>query len=167
MDSVHTGSKLYNTLSSVTKIMNIVGMVILVAMMLLTVSDVFLRYFFNSPIIGGTEVTEYMMVCLVLGVPWCTLTAKTVKMELIVERLPQRVQSFFDSFTDMIGLFAMSCLSWQLFKEMINAHSIDYSSPVLKIQSYPFFGVLAFAIAMMCIALVANIAKNMVKGVKG
>ena len=40
------------------------AMVILGAMMLLTVIDVFGRYLLNRPLVGSTEVTEVMMVTL-------------------------------------------------------------------------------------------------------
>jgi TRAP-type transport system small permease protein len=147
--------------------MNILGMAMLVLMMLLTVADVFLRYFLNSPILGSTEITEYLMVCLVLGVPYCTLTGKTVRMELVTQKFPKRFQAFVDAFTDLVGVAAMAALGWQLFMEMANAHEIGFSSSILSIPASPFFGVLAFAIAMMCVALMVNIVGSIVKGVNG
>jgi TRAP-type transport system small permease protein len=151
----------------VTISMNILGMVILVLMMLLTVADVFLRYFFNSPLMGSTEITEYMMVCLALGVPFCTLTGKAVSMELITEKFPKRLQAFIDAFTNLLGLTAMVFLTWQLYKETLNAREIDFSSAILNIPAYPFFGVLAFSMAMMAVSLVVIIVGNIAKGVRG
>ena len=147
--------------------MNILGMVILVLMMLLTATDVFLRYFFNSPIMGSTEITEYMMVCLALGVPYCTLTGKAVSMELIAEKFPKRVQAFVDAFTNLLGLVAMVFLTWQLYEEMVNAREIDFSSAILQIPAYPFFAVLAFSMGMMAVSLVVIIVGNIHKGVRG
>jgi TRAP-type transport system small permease protein len=147
--------------------MNILGMAILVLMMLLTAADVFLRYFLNSPIMGSTEITEYMMVCLALGVPYCTLTGKAVSMELITERFPKRLQAFVDAFTNLLGLVAMVFLTWQLYKEMVNAREIDFSSAILNIPAYPFFAVLAFSMGMMAVSLVVIIVGNVHKGVRG
>jgi hypothetical protein len=59
----------------------------------------------------------------------------------------------------------MACLSYQLFREMTNAYSIGYSSSILSIPATPFFGVLAFSMAVMCVSLIVNIVRDIAKGV--
>jgi TRAP-type C4-dicarboxylate transport system permease small subunit len=152
--------------SSVSRGLNIGGMVVLVAMMLLTVMDVLLRYFFIRPIIGSTEVTEYMMVCLALGMAWCVLTGRSVKMDLIVGRFPSRAQGLIDSITDAIGLVVLICLTWQNFQEAITAQRTQVTSPILMIPSYPAKGVLAIAFAWLCLAVLVSLIKNITKAVK-
>lgn len=143
--------------------MNIAGMIILVLMMLLTVCDVFLRFFFKSPILGSTEITEYMMVSLALCVPYCTLMKKTIKMELFINRLSKRSRAVSDAFTDCIGFFTILFLSFQLFKEVRFAYNIGLSSSILGIPSFPFYGILAFSISIMGITLLVNIVENIAK----
>ena len=61
-------------INSLSRMMNIAASGVLAAMMFLTVSDVFLRYFLRRPILGATELTENMMVCLAfLGLAWCAV----------------------------------------------------------------------------------------------
>jgi TRAP-type C4-dicarboxylate transport system permease small subunit len=152
--------------SSVSRGLNIGGMVVLVAMMLLTVMDVLLRYFFIRPIIGSTEVTEYMMVCLALGMAWCVLTGRSIKMDLIVGRFPSRAQGVIDSITDAIGLVVLICLTWQNFREAITAQRTQVTSLILTIPSYPAKGVLAIAFAWLCLAVLVSLIKNITKAVK-
>jgi TRAP-type C4-dicarboxylate transport system permease small subunit len=159
-------STLPDIIGFLAKVLNLLGMAVLVGMMLLTVSDVFLRYFFNSPIMGGTEITEYMMVCLFLGVPLCTLKGGAIKMDLIASKLPRSVQPFLDALTDAIGLSVMICLTWQLFKEMTASRELGIASTVLGIPNYPFQGILAFGVGMLCVVLFVNVVRNLVKGVK-
>ena len=167
MNSKRSGSRLLGAVGFVSKAINMVGMIVLVAMMLLTVADVFLRYFFNSPIMGGTEITEYMMVFLFLGVPWCIFNGRAIKMDLIVAKFPKNIQALLDGFTDTLGLVVMIFLTWQLFKEMKNADELGIASNVLGIPSAPSYGVLAVAVGVLCLVLAANILRNLVKGVKG
>jgi TRAP-type C4-dicarboxylate transport system permease small subunit len=141
-------------------------MVVLVAMMLLTVTDVLLRYLFSRPIIGSTEVTEYMMVCLALGMAWCVLTGRSIKMDLIVGRFPFRAQGVIDSITDAIGLVVMIFLTWQNFRETITAQRTQLTSPILMIPGYPAKGILAIAFAWLCLAVVVSLIKNIIKAVK-
>jgi TRAP-type C4-dicarboxylate transport system permease small subunit len=165
--SLSSRSLLFRIVHLVTMGMNILGMVILVFMMLLTTADVLLRYFFNSPIMGSTEITEYMMVCLTLGVPFCTLRGKAVSMALVANKFPKQFQAFIDAFTNLIGFVAISFLSWQLYKEVVNAREISFSSQILNIPAAPFFGVLAFSMAMLAVSLLVVIAGNIAKGVRG
>jgi TRAP-type C4-dicarboxylate transport system permease small subunit len=160
-------SLLFRIMKYFTGALDVLGQIILVLMMLLTVADVALRYFLNSPILGSTEITEYMMVCLVLGAPFCTLSGKSISMELLYEKFPKRIQYFADAFTDLCGLVAIVFLSWALFKETVNAHSIGFSSAILGIPASPFFGVLAFSEAVLGLSLITLIIRNIVRGVRG
>ena len=167
MSSNRSGSRLVvESLGFVFKAVNMLGMIVLVCMMMLTVADVFLRYFFNSPIMGSTEVTEYMMIFLFLGVPLCIFNGRAVKMDLIVSKFPKIIQVVLDAVTDTIGLAVMVILTWQLFKEMQSANEMGIASNILNISSAPFYGVLAVGVGMLCLALAANIIRNLVKGVK-
>ncbi|MEW6663683.1 MAG: TRAP transporter small permease [Thermodesulfobacteriota bacterium] len=167
---MHSGerpSAIYRAIVFVARAMDIAGTAVLVLMMLITVADVFLRYAFNRPIVGSTEITEYMMGCLVLGIPLTVLSGRAITMGLIVERLPKRAQAILDSLTGAIGLAAMVFLSWQLFRETVNAKATGLSSIILNIPSYPFYAVMGCAIALLNMAILANVMKNVAKGVKG
>jgi TRAP-type C4-dicarboxylate transport system permease small subunit len=53
---------LVGAVNLVSRWFNYLGVGVLTIMMLLTVSDVLLRFVFNRPILGTLELTEYMMV---------------------------------------------------------------------------------------------------------
>lgn len=167
MSSGKSDSRWHSIIAVPARVINILGMTVLVAMMLLTVTDVFLRYFFNHPVLGGTEITQYMMVCLFLGVPWSTLKGRAIKMDLLAARFPKRVQAFVDALTEAIGLGVTGCLTWQLYIEMTSAREFEISSTVLGIPSYPFYGILGFGVGMLCLVLLTNVVQNLAKGIKG
>ena len=57
-----------------SRVLNIIGVTCLVLMMLLTVSDVFMRYVFTQPIKGSVELTEYLMAVVgFFGLAWCAI----------------------------------------------------------------------------------------------
>ena len=51
--------------SPLSKCLHWLGATLLFGMMLLTTADVILRYFFNRPITGSFELTQYLMVMIV------------------------------------------------------------------------------------------------------
>ena len=141
-------------------------MVVLVFMMLLTVADVFLRYVFNRPIVGGTEITELMMVPLALGMGWCVLKDKTIKMGLIVDNLPLKVQSIITSITYTIGFSAFIFITWRTFLESVRVERLNGMTAILRIPTYPFYGLLGFCFAILTLAILITVIRNLVQAVK-
>lgn len=151
---------------SVSRVMSLVGMAILVVMMMLTVFDVFLRYAFRRPILGSTEITEYLMVCLALGMAWCLLKGRSIKMDLILGRFPLRVQAITDSITYIITFGVLVIITWRTLTETLNAQRTFFMSTILRIPAYPFYGALTLALVMFCLAMLVSLIHNVVKAVK-
>ncbi len=141
-------------------------MVVLVFMMLLTVSDVFLRRVFNSPILGGTEITEVMMVPLALGMGWCVLKDKTIKMGLIVDHLAPRVQHIITFITYIIGFSALLFITWRTFLESARVERLNGMTAILDIPTYPFYALLGFNFAILTLAVLVTAIRNLVEAVK-
>ena len=93
------------TVTAVVKKIGLLGAFAMIGLMMLTVADVFLRKFFNAPILGSFEITEFLLVVLVfLAIPWAALKKTNVRVDLIVGGLPQRVHAAFSSVTCMLSL---------------------------------------------------------------
>jgi len=137
----------------VTRIANAAGMastVLLVVMMMLTVSDVFLRYLFDMPIKGSMELTEYLMVCVgTLGLAWCALQGAHIKVDLIVSKLPQRTQKYIDSFNYVLLMGVSGLIAWQTFVRAGTVHRLGVSSAMLEIPQYPFVLVVTISYSLL------------------
>jgi TRAP-type C4-dicarboxylate transport system permease small subunit len=155
-----------SSLKGITRVMNIIGMVILVGMMLLSVSDVFLRKAFNHPIVGGTEVSEFMMVCMALGMAWCMLIGRSITMGMVVDRFPSRVQGIIDTITYLISLGIVAVMSWQSYKDAMLSKKLGDASVILGIPNYPTRLILAFSFLMLAIVIAVLIVRNIAKVVK-
>ena len=143
-----------------------IGVVFLVAIVSLTVVDVLLRVFFNSPILGSTEITEYMMICLVLGTGLCALRGRQIKMDMIVDRFKPRTQAYIDSITYLLSLGVFGTLCWSIFREGLTLQQLKLISSILKIPTFPFYMILSIGLGILCLALVVLIAKSITKAVK-
>ena len=126
----------------VTRIANAAGIastVLLIVMMMLTVSDVFLRRFFDMPIKGSMELTEYLMVCVgTLGLAWCALQGAHIKVDLIVSKFSQRAQKYIDSFNYVLLMGVSGLIAWQTFVRAGTVRELGVSSAMLEIPQYPF-----------------------------
>ena len=133
-------------------------------MMLLTVADVFLRYFFNAPITGTAEITEFMLVIVIFpALAWCAVTGKHVKVDLILSLFPPRVQAIVDSITLLLVLGTFVIITWQSFLE---SKVVDSTTSLLGLSSAPFYWIMTLGYALFCLAVVTLVIENIIKGVK-
>jgi TRAP-type transport system small permease protein len=137
-----------------------ITMVVLVAMMMLSVADVFMRYVFNHPIDGTAEMVEIMMICLLLGMAGCAMENRHIRVDVIIERLPQRVVTLLDIITIIIGIGVSGILMWQGYWQGIFQLRYGVSSSMLRIPVFPFYIVLSVSFLLLIIAKVALVIKR-------
>jgi TRAP-type C4-dicarboxylate transport system permease small subunit len=159
-------NNLNTSMTSLTRVLNIIGMVMLILMMILTVTDVFLRYAFRSPILGSIEITQFMMVLLSLGMGWALLKEKVIRMGLVVDRLSPRLQAIITSLTYILGSVILAMITWRTFQEVFVMKEYNSMSATLRIPTYPFYGILAFSLAILTLSAITLVIQNTVKAWK-
>ena len=148
--------------------MNIIAGGVLAAMMLLTVLDVFLRYFFRRPIIGATEITENMMVCLAFfALAWCAARRSHLKVDLVISIFSHRVQAVFDTLTGLAGLVMVALITWRNFIEAIAIKELNIVSSLIKIPAFPFYYVIALGCAVLCLVMAVQVVQEFRKAIQG
>ena len=134
-----------------------VGVGVLALMMLLTASDVTLRYVFNKPIVGSFDLTEYMMAIVVaFSLAYCAVMKGHVRVELVVSRFSERAQAIIDTITGLLGLGLFSLITWQCCVYIKVLFASKLASSVLLIPAFPFVGVVAFGSALLTLVLLVD-----------
>ncbi|RPJ10637.1 MAG: TRAP transporter small permease, partial [Deltaproteobacteria bacterium] len=83
-----------------------VGMVFLVPLMLLTTGDVISRGFFNKPIPGTMELSEYILaVFILLGAAYTQQVKGHVGVDFLTPRLSPHIQVACEIITTVLSLF--------------------------------------------------------------
>jgi len=165
-------SKIINAyMKAVTAVVNKIGLLgalTMIGLMLLTVADVFLRKFFNAPILGSFEMTEFLLVALVFfAIPWAALKKANVKVDLIVGKLSQRAQAAFSSVTCLLSLIVTAFFGWYTIPQAIYILRLGSVSDMLEIPVYPFYFVVAFGFFLLTFVLLANLIEFIQKAVRG
>ena len=144
----------------------IVGVVILLGMMMMTVVDVIMRYFFRRPIIGSEEISTLLMVCVVfLGIAWCALKDGHISVDIITGKLSKRGRAFLNGFDNILTFALALIIAWRTFLEAMSVKKMDVNSPLLSIPRYPFIFVTAFGFLLLFFAALILFIRN-VKSVK-
>lgn len=141
----------------------ILATLILVAMMMVTVCDVFLRLF-GRPIIGSTEISCAMMVCVVFfGVAWCALRGEHIRVDIISGLLSKRKLLVLDSIDNIVTMVLALLLAKQCLSQAMFARQMELKSLMLEIPRYPFHIVTAFGFFLLFITMIV-LQINIIRG---
>jgi len=147
--------------------LNNVGMSILVAMMLLTVVDVFLRYLFSRPIRGAYELTEFMMLIVVFfGLAYTASKKRHIVVDVLVSRFSQQTQVVIDSITYFLSLGICSLIAWQSAVEAKTLWLTGQTSGSLYIPVHPFIWLVAVGCALLSLVLLVNLLDSLAQAVR-
>lgn len=126
----------------------------ILAMMLLTCADVFLRYVFNAPIEGSFDVTQMLMVVIVFfALAYCGWTGGHVVVDLLREVLPPRLLVALSVLVNAIGFVVMVTITWQALVTASDFMRTGETPMTVLIPKYPFVIVTAFGASIYAVVL--------------
>ena len=120
-------------------------------MMLLTTADVIGRYFFNAPVLGAYEITEYLMLIMVFSFLALAQSAKVhIHVDIVFNRLPAGLKQFLLRFNHLVCLLMMLLVSWMGIQRVFELKKTGEASVLLKIPDYPFAAFLVIGCLVFC-----------------
>ena len=154
-------------IDAVPRIAGLVAMGVLFLMMLLTVADVVLRATLNKPIIGATEIIEQMMVAIVfLGLGWCALQGKQIRVELFASRYTPGTQRVIDLIIYFVGMILVAMTCWRTVMSTLTVMDLGITCSYIEVQKYPFYALAAFGWAVLFVAMASLFVKRIKDGAK-
>ena len=113
-----------------------VGMFMAIPLMLITTADVISRSFFNKPIPGVLEMSEYMLsVIILLGAAYTQQVKGHVWVDFFTVKFSKRTQMVFQVITDVATLFIISIVVCMGFSDAMEEKTV---SDMLRIPQWPF-----------------------------
>ena len=113
-----------------------IGMAMIIPLMLLTFADVMLRGFFNKPIPGTFELSQYILaIFILLGAAYTQQVKGHVGVDFVTSRLSPRLRAICEIFTTLLSLLIIAIVVWQGWVEGITEKTV---SDQLRIPQYPF-----------------------------
>ncbi len=145
-------------------VLGIAASALLFAMMCLTFVDVVARYLFNSPIRGGFEVTELMLLVLIFaGLPLVSHGDEHVTMDFIDRMLPPRAVAALVRIVHALVAAMFFFLTWQMLIKAGRIAGYGDTTDVLRIAVGPF---VYFMAAMIGLTALVHVFKVFVPGTR-
>ena len=130
-------------------LLGVAASAILMAMMLLTVADVVLRYVFNRPIASAFELTELMLVVLIFaGLPLVSWADEHVTMDFIDRLLRPGLRPRLERGVHVISAAIMVFLTWQVWLKADKIWAYRDATDVLRVVYGPFVYFMAIMIGL-------------------
>jgi len=112
------------------------GMFLAVPLMLITTGDVVSRGFFNKPIPGTLELSEYMLsIIILLGAAYTQQVKGHVGVDFLTKRFTKKTKGVVEIITTLLCMFIVTIMVWQGFVEGIHEKTV---SDMLRVPQWPF-----------------------------
>jgi len=156
-------------IASAGRVAGWVAAIMLAILTLLTVSDVCGRFFFTHPIIGTTELTEYMLAIMAFfAIAWAAVAKRHIVVDLVMSRFSPRIQMIVDSITCLLSICIYAIIAWRLVMEGVDLQALSMVSTFLDVPKYPFYYVAALGCTLLTLVAIVNLIQriSMIKGWK-
>jgi TRAP-type C4-dicarboxylate transport system permease small subunit len=143
--------------------LDIVAGVALVAMMTLVFGNVLSRAVWQ-PIMGTYEVTAFLAAMTIsFALANCAVNKGHIALTLFVDRLPRRVQAFFDLLVSVLGALLYLILAWEVAKYAHHMKGTGEVSLTMEIPFYPFIYGVSFGLLMLALVSLVGLLKSLLR----
>jgi TRAP-type C4-dicarboxylate transport system permease small subunit len=145
---------------------NVLAGAAVVVMMLLTCADVVLRLL-RHPIPGTYEMVGFLGTVVVsLALAHTSLEKGHIAVEILVEKLPRRIQTAVEAATSLLGAALFTLISWQSLAYAADLKQSGEVSVTLTMPIYPFICGIAAGSGLLCLVLLSESIRSAVRAVK-
>jgi TRAP-type transport system small permease protein len=138
-----------------------VAVIALAALAVVTVIDVGGRYFFNKPLLGTVEMSEFLMVILSFGaLALAELRNSHITVDFFVTVLPERVRALLEALAALLGILFWSFVAWRAAVHANRIWNAGEVSANLTIPTWPFYLVVTVGCGLLALALVGRVARS-------
>ncbi len=155
-------------ITSISRVLNNIGLWVIVGMVLLTVATVIGRRFFNAPIIGAKEIQQFCLLTVAFFTwGYCQAQRGNIVITFISDFIPKRVMTFIDIITNTAATVLYGVLGWRLLVQAMHMRRVGWLTPELRIPEWPFLGILGtIGISVFVLVMVLTVAQHVAEAVK-
>ena len=148
-----------NTVNGISRFLNVIAGMSLTFLMLLTISDVILR-FFKRPIVGAYELVAFSgAVVIGFSLPFTSWVRAHIFVDFFIIKFSKRVRNIFNITTRCIVIVLFFLIGWNLIKYAIDLQKSGEVSLTLQIPFYPVAYGIGISCFIQCLVMFCDILK--------
>ncbi|OPY75996.1 MAG: Tripartite ATP-independent periplasmic transporter [Syntrophorhabdus sp. PtaU1.Bin058] len=144
---------------NISKFLNSISGIALIAIMVLTTADVVLRIF-KQPIIGTYEIVGLLGAIVIgFGIPMTSWIRGHIFVDFIIEQFPEGRKNVVNIFTRLLGVGLFFVAGWNLIIVGMDLYRTGEVSLTRQLPFYPIAHGLAVSCFVQCLVLICDIIK--------
>ncbi len=148
-------------------ILNFIAAITIFAMMLLTFTDVSLRYAIRSPITATYDITGLLgLIAISLAMGYTYLEKGHISVDFLILRVNKSFQYILRVFSCFVSLVLSILVTWRSTVYGLSLLSVGETSPTVKIPYAPFAFIIALGFLSMSLLIIADFVKLLAQGIK-
>lgn len=141
-----------------------VAAVLIPVLMVITVTDLILRRFLNSPLPGTVEMSGLILSIIAFAsFAACAVARGNIDIDNLVSRLPTRAQHSIMTIVLFLSAVFIGLISWQLVLRAMRLIASHESTSVLGIWLYPFYLIAALGSALLCLVFFVQFLQSAIE----
>jgi len=148
-----------NRIRGITRFLNIIAGISLTFLMLLTISDVILR-FFRMPIVGTYELVAFAgAVVIGFSLPFTSWLRAHIFVDFAILKFPRNIRDVFNIVTRCMVTVLFVLIGWNLLKYGLDLQRSGEVSPTLHMPFYPVAYGIGICCFIQCLVMICDIVK--------
>jgi len=140
----------------------LVAMAGVFTMVFLLVAHVVGRFVFKTPIMGITELEEFLLVIVTyFGIPYTAVLKGHVRVELLISRLPSWLAHVIDTCTGLASITVWIFIIWRSSQWALQLLHPMVVTQFLHWPRSPFIMLVVFGSALLCFVLVSEVLHSL------
>ncbi len=150
-----------------TYISDRIAQLAVMAMLFLIVGNILSRVVWK-PILGTYDIAGFIGAILVaFALGHCAIRKGHIQVELLVQRLPERLQGILGTITGILSLAIFLLVTWQCIVLGNDMRRVGELSMSAHISFYPYIYGVAYGCGLLSLVIIIDIIKSLIKAVKG
>jgi TRAP-type C4-dicarboxylate transport system permease small subunit len=131
---------------------------LLVLLMLLTATDVALRYLFSAPIYGGLEISESLMVALImLSMAYCGASDGHVRVDVLDGALGRMGRRICDVLTGAVSTVVLWFLVRRTWTKTLDTYEYNDVTNFLEMPLWPLYAIIVVGMGSYAAVIVLQV----------
>lgn len=133
------------------------GGLVLAALAVMVIYEIFMRYFFGRPFRGGFEMTEVAMAVIVAcGLPYTAIKDGHVSVDIFSKVLDRPGFRWLNFAVHTLGAATLFLLAWQSWKHALSGMAYGDVTNMMRIPLFPFQMGVAVSAALFGVVVAIN-----------
>ena len=146
-----------------SQVFNVLAYICFFGVMIFIVTDVMLRFIFNSPILGAYEIVEQLMLCGVFAsFSYAQIKGSHIHVTMVIAKLPKKAAITIFALGELLSGAFCAFLCNSFIQQVQMAIAYDYRSVVLKFSTVPAFVVISVAAGVFTLTLLLSSLKSFI-----